>query len=91
MSKSDKQAKAPLDDAESLAAANAEIQAEIEARAPAPEEGSVVIVNLKENPMSALGLSGLHSEAVVSAAQAADPRFAAKVQRAIDLGLIKVK
>lgn len=88
-----------------LTAANAEIQAEIEARAPAdgreldgyqeadvaPVEGSVTVINLKENTMLALGLGGLHSESTLTAAQLADPRFAAKVQRAIDLGLIKVK
>jgi len=91
VSKSDKQAKAPVDDAESLAAANAEIQADIEARAPALEEGSVVIVNLQVNPMKVLGLAGLHSEATLTALQMADPRFAAKVERAKSLGLIKVK
>jgi hypothetical protein len=90
VSKSDKQAKAPLDDAESLAAANAEIQAEIEARAPV-DEGSVVIVNLQVNPMKVLGLAGLHSEATLTALQMADPRFAAKVERAKSLGLIMVK
>lgn len=90
MSKSDKQAKAPLDDAESLAAANAEIQAEIEARAPALEDGSVVIVNLQVNPMKVLGLSS-YGEATLTALQLADPRFAAKVERAKSLGLIMVK
>lgn len=75
-----------------LTAANAEIKAEIQARFDASQEdGSVVIVNLKENPMKVLGLSGLHSEAMLTAAQLADPRFYAKVERAKTLGLIKVK
>lgn len=88
-----------------LTEANAEIQAEIEARAeandgvdpdlgddaPPAEEGSMTIINLKENSMLVLGLQGLHSESTLHAAQLAEPRFAAKVQRAIDLGLIMVK
>lgn len=75
-----------------LTSANAEIQSEIQARFDASQEdGSVVIINLKENPMKLLGLSGLHSEATLTAAQLADPRFYAKVERAKLLGLIKVK
>lgn len=88
-----------------LTEVNAEIQAEIEARAeanggidpdlgddaPPAEEGSMTIINLKENSMLVLGLEGLHSESTLHAAQLAEPRFAAKVQRAIDLGLIMVK
>jgi hypothetical protein len=73
-----------------LTAANAEILAGIEARAPA-DKGSITIMNLQENTMMALGLQGLHSEATLTAAQLAVPRFAAKVQRAKDLGLIMVK
>lgn len=88
MSKSDK-SKAPLDDAESLADANTEIQADIEARAPAAE-GSVTLQNLQANPMSALGLTS-YGETTLSAEQlAADPRLVGKVERALLLGLIKV-
>lgn len=87
MSKSKQPVNAEVD----LTAANAEIQAEIQARAPAPiEEGSIVIVNLKENPMKVLGLDS-YGEATLTAAKMADPRFAAKVERARSLGLIKVK
>lgn len=90
MSKS--QAKNSEPSAEELAKGNEEIQADIQARFEAKlEEGSVVIVNLKENPMKVLGLAGLHSEATLTAAQLSDPRFYAKVERAKMLGLIKVK
>lgn len=90
MSKS--QAKKSEPSAEELAKGNEEIQADIQARFDAKqEEGSVVIMNLKENPMKILGLAGLHSEAVITAAQMADPRFAAKIERARLLGLIVVK
>lgn len=79
-------------DAEAKAAGDAEIQADIQARFDASQaEGSVTVINLQENTMMALGLEGLHSEATLTAAQMALPRFAAKVQRAIDLGLIMVK
>lgn len=78
-------------DADAKAAADAEIAAEIQARYDAANEGSVTIINLKENSMMVLGLQGLHSESTLHAAQLAEPRFAAKVQRAIDLGLIMVK
>lgn len=72
-------------------AADAEIEAEIQARFDASQDDdSVVIINLQANPMSALGLAS-YGEAILTATQLADPRFAAKVQRAIDLGLIKVK
>lgn len=85
--------KAPSAEVETpdLAEANAEIQAEIQARFDASQKGSMTIINLKENSMLVLGLEGLHSESTLHAAQLAEPRFAAKVQRAIDLGLIMVK
>lgn len=94
----------PEFDAEAKAIADAEIEAEIQARAEArgdedpdlgdedpADDGSITIINLKENSMMVLGLQGLHSESTLHAAQLAEPRFAAKVQRAIDLGLIMVK
>lgn len=90
MSKS--QAKKSEPSAEDLAKGNEEIEADIQARfAAKQEEGSVVIMNLKENPMKVLGLARLHSEATLTALQMADPRFAAKVERARLLGLIMVK
>lgn len=89
-----------------LTAANAEIQAEIQARFDASQgsnavselmvpvdfsrEEVVTLVNLQANPMSSLGLLG-YGESVVTVAQMADPRFSAKVKRASDLGLIMVK
>lgn len=89
MSKS--QAKNSEPSAEDLAKGNEEIQADIQARFDAKlEEGSVVIVNLQVNPMKVLGLSS-YGEATLTALQLADPRFAAKVERAKSLGLIKVK
>ena len=88
MSKSQKNSEPSAED---LAKGNEEIQADIQARFDAKvEEGSVVIVNLQANPMSALGLTG-YGEATLTALQLADPRFAAKVERAKSLGLIKVK
>lgn len=85
--------KAPSAEVETadLTEANAEIQGEIQARFDASQKGSMTIINLKENSMLVLGLQGLHSESTLHAAQLAEPRFAAKVQRAIDLGLIMVK
>jgi membrane protein involved in colicin uptake len=82
-------------DADALAEIHARERAELDAQAEAlkaeTDSGSVVIVNLQVNPMKVLGLAGLHSESTITRAQVADPRFAAKVLRAIDLGLIKVK
>lgn len=73
------------------AAADAEIEAEIQARFDASQDdGSVVIINLQANPMKVLGLAS-YGEATLTAAQLADPRFYAKVERAKTLGLIKVK
>lgn len=77
--------------AEEKAAADAEIEAEIQARFDASQDdGSVVIINLQANPMKVLGLTS-YGEATLTAAQLADPRFYAKVERAKTLGLIKVK
>jgi len=74
-----------------LTAANAEIKDEIQARFDASQDdGSVVIINLQANPMKVLGLTS-YGEATLTAAQLADPRFYAKVERAKTLGLIKVK
>ena len=71
-----------------LTAANAEIKAEIQARFDASQDdGSVVIINLQANPMKVLGLTS-YGEATLTAAQLADPRFYAKVERAKTLGLI---
>ena len=76
---------------EEKAAADAEIEAEIQARFDASQDdGSVVIINLQANPMKVLGLTS-YGEATLTALQLADPRFAAKVERAKILGLIKVK
>lgn len=102
MSKSEKK----LSEAESLAKANEEIQGEIQARFDAQNgssavsemmvpvdfsaETAITLVNLQANPMSALGLES-YGEVSVTVTQMACPRFAGKVQRAIDLGLIKVK
>lgn len=81
-------------DADALAETQAREQAELDAQAKALEDeradDSVTIINLKENPMSALGLTS-YGEATITRVQMADPRFSAKVQRALDLGLIKVK
>lgn len=81
-------------DADALAEIQAREQAELDAQAKALEDervsDSVTIINLQANPMSALGLTS-YGEAVITRAQVSDPRFAAKIQRAIDLGLIKVK
>lgn len=87
---------------ETQGAADAAALAEIEAREKAEKEAydaalaakddedSVVIVNLQANPMKVLGLTS-YGEATLTAAQLADPRFYAKVERAKTLGLIKVK
>lgn len=83
-------------------AADAAALAEIEAREKAEKEAyeaamaeqdalqSAVIVNLQANPMKSLGLTS-YGEATITELQMADPRFAKKVERAIQLGLVKVK
>lgn len=108
MSKSDKQAKAqPVAEevvdaatAEAMARGNEEIQAAIEARAPAdgrasddvePVESSVTVINLQANPMKVLGL-GSYGLAVFTERQLdADPRLYAKIKRGVDLGILKVE
>lgn len=50
---------------------------------------SAVITSMIENPMRAFGLSGKGSTATVHAAQLRDKAFLAKLQRAIELGMIK--
>jgi hypothetical protein len=81
-------------DAEALAEIEAREKAEKEAYEAAlaekDDEDSVVIINLQANPMKVLGLTS-YGEATLTAAQLADPRFYAKVERAKTLGLIKVK
>jgi hypothetical protein len=85
--------------AEEKAAADAEIEAGIQARFDESQaaEGQdeqdsdeVVIINLQANPVKAMGLAS-YGEATLTAAQLNDPRFVAKLRRAVDLGLIKVK
>lgn len=50
---------------------------------------SAVITSMVENPMRAFGLNGKGSTATVHAAQLRDKAFLAKLQRAIELGMIK--
>jgi hypothetical protein len=86
-----------------LALANAEIQAEIETRAPAdgreseepteavdPVENSITVTNLKVNPMKVLGLSSYGSAVFTERQLDADPRLYAKIKRGVDLGILKV-
>ena len=58
--------------------------------ADADEVEFVIIQNLQANPMKSLGLAS-YGEARLTELQMADARFAAKVKRAVELGLIKVK
>lgn len=81
-----------------LTAANAEIQAEIEARAPAdgrasdePVEPSITVTNLKANPMKVLGLASYGSAVFTERQLNADPRLYAKIKRGVDLGILKVE
>ena len=69
----------------------AELEAQ-QAKALEEEEarGSVTVINLQANPMSNFGLSS-YGEAVITKTQLSDPHFAAKMHRAIELGLIKIK
>lgn len=80
--------------AEALAEIEAREKAEQEAREAAlaaqESDEAVTIINLQANPMKVLGLKS-YGEAKMTAAQMADPRFTAKVERARLLGLIKVK
>lgn len=72
--------------------AKAAEEAEAQRQALEAEQGAkaVTVVSLQANPMRALGLAG-YGEATLTAAQMADPRMAKKVERARELGLIKVK
>lgn len=67
-----------------------EPEVEPEVEAVADEVEFVIIQNLKANPMKSLGLES-YGEARLTERQMADARFAAKVKRAVELGLIKVK
>lgn len=53
-------------------------------------EGSVTLKNLQANPMKSLGLAS-YGEARLTELQMADPAVAARVKRAVELGLIQVK
>lgn len=48
------------------------------------------ITSLIENPMKALGLKGLGDTATITVGRLSDERFVAKLQRAEELGMIKV-
>ena len=63
---------------------------EPEVEADADEVEFVIIQNLQANPMKSLGLDS-YGEARLTELQMADARLAAKVKRAVELGLIKVK
>jgi ribosomal protein L15 len=78
------------EDARLKAEALAEIEAREAALAAQESDEAVTIINLQANPMKVLGLKS-YGEAKLTAAQMADPRFTAKVERARLLGLIKVK
>lgn len=66
-----------------------EPEPEPEVDADADEVEFVIIQNLQANPMKSLGLAS-YGEARLTELQMADARFAAKVKRAVELGLIKV-
>lgn len=51
---------------------------------------SVTIKNLQANPMKSLGLAS-YGEVTLTELQMADPAVAARVKRAVELGLIQVK
>lgn len=56
------------------------------------QEASVVITSLIENPMRVFGLTGAGSTSTFTRTQlAADKHLTAKLQRALDLGLIKAE
>lgn len=75
-------------EAEEKAAAEAEAQRE--AFEKEQEADSVTVINLQANPMRSLGLAS-YGESTLTGVQMSDPRFAAKIERARNLGLIKVK
>lgn len=108
MSKSDKQAKAqPVAEevvdaatAEAMAVGNAEIQAAIEARAPAdgrasddvePVEPSITVINLQANPMEVLRLASYGEATFTQAELARNPLLVKKLERAEQLGLVKIE
>lgn len=89
-------------DPEAKAAADAEIQAEIQARfdasqeaeiiePEAPTENSVTVINLQANPMKVLGLASYGSTVFTERQLDADPRLYAKIKRGVDLGILKVE
>lgn len=67
-----------------------EAEAEAEAGDDVPDTAEVTITSLIENPMKALGLKGLGDTALIAASRLSDERFVAKLQRAEELGMIKV-
>jgi len=81
--------------AEDKAAADAEIEAEIQARfeeSQAHADDSVVVTSLIANPMKVFGLAGEGSTATFTRQQlAADSRLTAKLQRALDSGMVTVE
>ena len=88
-----------------LTAANAEIKGEIQERfdngqadadadadADAEAVDSVVVTSLIANPMKVFGLTGEGSTATFTRQQlAADSRLTAKLQRALDSGMVTVE
>ena len=84
-----------------LTAANAEIKGEIQERfdngqadadADADAVDAVVVTSLIANPMKVFGLAGEGSTATFTRQQlAADSRLTAKLQRALDSGMVEVK
>lgn len=80
---------------EAKAAADAEIEAEIQARFDddqAKANDSVVVTSLIANPMKVFGLTGEGSTATFTRQQlAADSRLTAKLQRAMDSGMVSVE
>lgn len=83
----------PQPDAEPVVEAPVVLEDPVVEAVVEPEAGEVefvVIQNLQANPMKSLGLDS-YGEARLTELQMADARFAAKVKRAVELGLIKVK
>jgi len=74
------------------AAADAEIQDEIQARFDvAQEEGAVVVTNLQASPMKALGLASYGEVTFTQGDLARDPQLVKKLERAELLGLVKIE
>lgn len=82
--------------AEARAKEEAEAQAvreaeDAEVRAEAESQGDIEVINLKANPMRSLGLAG-YGRAVIPAAQlAGDPTLKRRIDRGVELGLLKVE